>query len=331
MTAVQNMMLATIKVARKVFANTPVNNWRPAGAVKGWLFRLGYGKTDRVIQFQGLSIMAPSRDVSVTPGLVGGYYEAAEVEIFKRLAAVSQCIVDVGGNIGLYAALGAKNLPPEGRVITFEPIAENLDYLQRNLSLNQLAEKVAIEPVAVGKEPGELTIHLSRHNVGNHSAAKGNVSDSVESTQVPRVSLDTYFADDARRDSSIDILKIDVEGYDGFVLEGAQEIIGRWKPTLFVEFIPKLMWNCGYDPSRCIGMLFQSYPTCYVIDEISDVVIEVKQDSIADFIKRISNANLIFVSDLAHKALIEAHLSDTSTRRGHKQTVQTHAEKERRL
>lgn len=316
MVSVQNMMLAIIKVGRKLFANTPINSWPLAGAVKGWLFRLGYGKIDRVIQFQGINIMAPSRDIALVPGLVGGYYEAAEIAIFRRLAAVSQCIVDVGGNIGLYAALGAKNLPPVGRVITFEPIAENIQYLRRNLSLNQLVEKVTVEPVAVGKEPGELTIHLSQNNVGNHSAAKSNVSDSVESIHVPRVSLDSYFADDARLDTPIDILKIDVEGYDGFVLEGAQELIGRWKPTLFVEFIPKLMRNCGYDPSRSIDMLFRSYPTCYVIDEISDAVIEVDQDSIADFTGRITNSNLIFVSNIAHKALIEAHLADAGTRSG---------------
>lgn len=308
----KNVALSTIRLGRRLFANTPVNKWPLAGKVRGWLFRQGYGEVDSIIEYKGVRISAPARDLSLIPGLVGGYYEATELEVFMALAAASRNIIDVGGNIGLYTVLGAKQLPAEGKVYTFEPIAENVAYIHKNLALNNLAERVHVEPLAVGKEDGELTIHMSKDNVGNHSAARNNVQDAMGSVQVPRVSLDSYVASASVASAlgnQVDILKIDVEGYDGLVLEGAQGLIGRCNPTLFVEFIPDLMENCGYDPTRFISMLFSAYTTCYLVDEITDRLTEVQQDNIADFTKRVSDSNLIFVSNSTHKALVDGYMT----------------------
>ncbi|HEY7416725.1 MAG TPA: FkbM family methyltransferase [Ktedonobacteraceae bacterium] len=308
----KNVALSTIRLGRRLFANTPVNKWPLAGKVRGWIFRQGYREVDSIIEYKGVRISAPARDLSLIPGLVGGYYEATELEVFMALAAASRNIIDVGGNIGLYTVLGAKQLPAEGMVYTFEPIAENVAYIHKNLALNNLAERVHVEPLAVGKEDGELTIHMSKDNVGNHSAARNNVQDAMGSVQVPRVSLDSYVASASVASAlgnQVDILKIDVEGYDGLVLEGAQGLIGRCNPTLFVEFIPDLMENCGYDPTRFISTLFSAYTTCYLVDEITDRLTEAQQDSIADFTKRVSNSNLVFVSNPTHKALIEAYMA----------------------
>jgi FkbM family methyltransferase len=194
-------------------------------------------------------------------------------------------------------------------VYAFEPIAENVAYIRKNLALNDLAERAQVEPCAVGKENGELTLHVSKDNVGNHSASRNNVKDAIGSVQVPQVSLDSYVAGNSALANQVDILKIDVEGYDGLVLEGAQRLIDRCKPTLFAEFIPKLMENCGYDPARFTSMLFSAYPTCYLVDEITDRLTEVQQDNITDFTKRVSNSNLIFVNNPTHKALIEAYIA----------------------
>jgi FkbM family methyltransferase len=309
MTNKKSVALSTIRLGRRLFANTPVNKWPLAGKVKGWLFRHGYGEVDSIIEYKGVRIIAPARDLSLIPGLVGGYYEATELEVFMSLAAASRRIIDVGGNIGLYAVLGAKHLLPGGMVYTFEPIKENITYIHKNLALNNLAERVRVEPFAVGKDNGVLTLHLSKDNVGNHSAARDNVKDAEGTAQAPRVSLDAYVAGDSSLADQADILKIDVEGYDGLVLEGAQSLIGRRKPTLFAEFIPDLMENCGYDPARFISMLFSAYTTCYLVDEITDRLTEVQQDNVADFTKRVSNSNLIFVSNPTHKALIDGYMA----------------------
>ena len=72
--------------------------------------------------------MVPASDVTITPGLLDGYYERIELDIFERLAERSHRVVDVGGHIGIYACLGGLRLPQGGSLITFEPAAESVEF-----------------------------------------------------------------------------------------------------------------------------------------------------------------------------------------------------------
>jgi FkbM family methyltransferase len=141
--------------------------------------------------------------------------------VFTRLAAASRVIVDVGANIGLYACLGAAQLPDGGRLIAFEPVPANLEFLRRNLDRNGLRDRVDVEAAAAGQAPGELVIHLVPDNIALASASRTRATNlhSTESVSAPVVTLDSYF--EARPDLQPDIIKTDTEGYDGYVLRGA--------------------------------------------------------------------------------------------------------------
>ena len=58
---------------------------------------------------------------------MGGFYEKIELDVFERLAAISNTIVDVGANIGLYCCIAAVRAPDHAAmIVAFEPVPENL-------------------------------------------------------------------------------------------------------------------------------------------------------------------------------------------------------------
>ncbi|TDC86357.1 FkbM family methyltransferase [Nonomuraea deserti] len=235
------------------------------------VFRLGVTTSDHDAEahYRGVVLTGPAWDATIMPSVSAGYYEEFEVTLFERLAAASRTILDVGANIGVYACTGATHLPPDGTLIAFEPVPENLGYLRRNVDRNDLAARVTIEPVAVGAAPGDLTLHLSGEQSGKHSAAAANVGTPAGAVTIPMTSIDAYLA--GHDLAPPDIIKIDVEGYEGFVLHGAAETLTA-QPTLLFELHPELQANCGCSAAELLDLVFARYPWVFLVDELDNVL-----------------------------------------------------------
>jgi len=125
-----------------------------------------------------------------------------------------RCVVDVGANIGVFS-LNQVMLKDAKRVIAFEPSPEVFSRLTKNIEINGIKSVQAVN-AAVGDEPGTLSF------VEGRISANGRVSETG-SLKVPCVRLD----DELRDVTSIDILKIDTEGYEIHVLRGASETLRK--------------------------------------------------------------------------------------------------------
>jgi FkbM family methyltransferase len=134
-------------------------------------------------------------------------------------------VIDVGANIGYYALLFGALMQNKGRIICLEPDPSNLNELHLNVSNNHLGKLVAIEAVAAGSYDG-----TARFVPGLNSYASPTGSMTVPIRRIDNLSL-----------SQVDFIKIDVEGYEGAVLEGAIETIGKFHPTVFLELHPHLL------------------------------------------------------------------------------------------
>jgi FkbM family methyltransferase len=235
------------------------------------VFRLGHDSAgpDIEVRYRDVELSGPAWDMTIMPSVSGGYYEVFEVSIFERLAGGSRLVVDVGANIGIYACTGARHLPPGGRLVAFEPVPENHAYLLRNVTRNGLAERVVVERQAVGETAGELTLYLSGEQSGKHSAAQSNVGEPTDAVTVPMTSIDAYLAEHPL--GSPDIIKIDVEGYEGYVLRGAGKTL-QALPTLLFEIHPELQLNCGISAEELLDPVFAKYPSIFVIDELANVL-----------------------------------------------------------
>jgi FkbM family methyltransferase len=144
------------------------------------------------------------------------------------LVQPGQTVLDVGSNVGEVVLNFARRAGPNGRVIGFEPNPTTLAKCRRNVSLNDVSN-VELYPLALGDRPGEAI--LGRPAAGNAGADR--VISSGSGVAVAITTLD-LFADEQQLER-VDVIKIDVEGFDLNVLRGSQRTIERFRPILFIE------------------------------------------------------------------------------------------------
>ena len=300
---------AVIKAARKLFANTQIQQWPLTTKIYTKVFRFGNASDEVTTNFRGVQLAMPTKDTTIVPGLVGGFYEKIELDVFERLASISKTIVDVGANIGLYCCIAADHAPTIGKIVAFEPVSENLRYLRRNLEKNERTARVVVEEQAVGETSGKIDIYLDEGSIGTHSASSKNAHNSTASVSVPVVTLDDY-AQEKLHDHPIDLLKVDVEGYEGAVLRGARQILRDDKPTLFIEFVPDHLANCDFSPDEFLDIIFDVYDNVFLIDEPRATFKPCsKSDLLSTSRRGYKNANLIAASKSqqpAHHYVIES-------------------------
>jgi FkbM family methyltransferase len=247
------------------------------------------------VLFRGLNITIPQEDVTVLPGLITGNYERFELDLFEIVCGQSQNVVDVGANVGLHSLIASRRCGEMGKVWAFEPVPENLKHLRRNLEVN-LCGNVFVVESAVGDTIGLVQIAIDPRNSGTHSI--GVVG--LPTIEVPITALDTAIPSSV----FVDVLKVDVEGYECAVINGASALL-RNHPTLFIEFVPSRMVRNGHDPEKLIDLLLRNYKWVFVINERSSKLEPVKFVSELKVDSEVTHENLFCVDRTEIFSLIE--------------------------
>lgn len=193
--------------------------------------------------------------------------------LLSKLLKPGMRVVDVGANIGYYLLLFEKYIGSEGEVICIEPSVENLPELKKNIEINRFVN-VKLFDVAIGMDDGTTGLRVGINSGVVDLPDYGQAGKNQGAYQVSLRKLDSLVTD------KIDFLKIDVEGYEGQVLKGAQEILNRDKPTLFLEIHPSIIPEFGFTVGQILDDLSSIYKetTCY----------ECQPNENIDFIKKIS-------------------------------------------
>ncbi len=164
------------------------------------------------------------------------YFRAiAEVaEGFSALEAWSRAnlphnavVIDAGGNIGITALL-MSSLVPDGHVHVFEALPANVRHLRHNLEANGVVN-CTVNAVALGHQAGTITMQgtgSSSHVMGEAATTKNGI--------IPMTTLDDYVATVGLQ--RLDFIKMDVEGFEPAVLQGAAATIERFRPPILMEF-----------------------------------------------------------------------------------------------
>ena len=161
-----------------------------------------------------------------------GMYEAPLIRLLQSMDTTGWTCFDVGANVGAITLALAKFSGPAGRVYSFEPGPPNLARLRANLALNSdLSARVEVIEAGVGRTPGELFWAEEKGNPGN--ALVGDTG----SCKIKIITLDNYARE--RAVSRLDLVKIDVEGMELDVMQGAVETLRRFHPMLYFETLPR--------------------------------------------------------------------------------------------
>jgi FkbM family methyltransferase len=140
-----------------------------------------------------------------------GSYEAAKQRKVIELVRPGMVCWDVGANVGIYTLLLAELVGARGRVFAFEPVARNVELLQRHVEMNGYGN-VRIFPSALGDFDGEGGFDSGPNTSMGHVTAGGPLKVSCSRA-------DTLLA--AGEVEAPDVIKIDVEGAEADVLRGA--------------------------------------------------------------------------------------------------------------
>lgn len=152
-------------------------------------------------------------------------------------------VVDVGANIGFLSLRFAK-IVKKGMVYSFEPDSENFKNLKNNVELNNFNNVKVFNKALGAKSETVLLYKIYTNNPGANRILfeKPELPHKVERVEVG------VFDDvaDQQKISRVDVMKIDVEGFEIFVLQGALNIIAKCKPILFVELAEVNLRQHGY-------------------------------------------------------------------------------------
>ncbi len=163
--------------------------------------------------------------------LAAGDPEPEVTPVLTALLQPQRVFYDIGAHVGFYALLGAKAVR-SGSVFAFEPEPENVTVLNEVIARNGLSN-VSVCEVAVSDAPGKLSFARSPNlrSSGHLSSIGCDTADTGEEITVDCTTLDLF----CETHPLPDVIKIDVEGAEAFVLRGARQVLRRKLPALLIE------------------------------------------------------------------------------------------------
>lgn len=190
-----------------------------------WLPVRRYVAPETVIFLDAMRFRIDLRDNVIARHLfLEGHYEIELQRFFGTLPLHGRTCIDVGANLGLHTVLLGKLVGSHGRVLAFEPELRNCELLEENIARNGLERTVTLLRIAASDKERTLHLQLNSGNFGDHEI----VSDSANPRSVQVVTakpLDSVT--DEIPENTVSLIKIDVQGHEGFVLSGMTKTIQR--------------------------------------------------------------------------------------------------------
>ena len=180
--------------------------------------------------------LGPARGLAIPGGstiMLAGAYEARLQSILTSRVRPGDTVWDVGANIGFVSVLSARLVGPEGHVVAFEPVPDNVKRVRAAIEVNHLTNLELVE-AALFDEPGTMSLSLgATHTTGSITRAEAGADLTVEVTTFDAV---------ADRLGAPDFVKMDIEGAEAGALRGATRLLaGRSTGWVIEVHSPELL------------------------------------------------------------------------------------------
>lgn len=168
--------------------------------------------------------------------------------LFRSLVPDDGVVIDVGAHAGQFAKLFAR-LVPEGRVYAFEPGRYARLILSLSLALNRV-RNVYVFPVGLGREQEALPLNMPIKSSGSFGFGLSHLSTvgadkraHMVTESIDVITLDAFSATMPIR--RIDLIKADIEGWELQMLQGAADVLTRFRPALYLEVYDEFLLRAG--------------------------------------------------------------------------------------
>lgn len=180
-------------------------------------------------------------------------YEPEKARFLRKHSRPGTLAVDVGAHIGLFSVEMARRVGPGGQVVSFEPNSQTRAVLEQVLDLNGLADRVAVREEAVAAHAASAAFYGA---AGSNSSSLFPSDDTPDGAHqrgaVSIVALDQVLSGS---ELPLSCLKIDAEGAETAVLQGARELLQAHRPAVAIEVHPAALRRAGSSVGEALDCL----------------------------------------------------------------------------
>lgn len=184
----------------------------------------------RKFNYKGINLKVDINDY-VGHYLYFGFEDIGQQKLID-LAGEGNTVLDIGTNVGSTLLQFAQKVGKKGKVFGFEPDKINFEVCQKNISLNDF-ENIEVAKIGLGNENKEFEMVVDTESNRGGNRIQFEVEKGKVSSKITVRKLDDWIKD--KPISQIDLIKIDVEGFELKVLQGGIETIKKHKPMFFIE------------------------------------------------------------------------------------------------
>ena len=193
-----------------------------------------------------------------------GVYDARLRRFLKRVVKPGMTCLDVGANIGCVTTQLSRLVGPSGRVFGFEPVPHLFQRLKENIALNAFDRVASLHQMALSRETGQATIKAAQEDCDNQGMASLRNTDHPHlrrALEIQTITLDQFVRE--KHLDRIDLIKMDVQGAEPWVIEGGASTLRRLHPHLLLEVSPYDLRSFGKTATDLLRMLealgYESY------------------------------------------------------------------------
>lgn len=175
-------------------------------------------------------MVIPSRDVAQIAYLSGQEIpESGTLRLLHHFLKPGDTFVDVGANLGLFSLTGGRQVAPNGSVIAIEPTPETVESLKSTILINGLAEIVEVHALAAGEHAATGKLYVAATSSWNTMIPSRTSQEAIDVKILP--------LDDIVGTRSVDVVKIDAEGWEIPIVAGMHRMLTRCPDiVIFLEF-----------------------------------------------------------------------------------------------
>jgi len=254
----------------------------------------------RKIRNKVFNICGDKRDKSVFNNVLSNfYYEDNMIDFYEELLKTDSVCIDAGANVGILSIY--MSMFTSGKIYAFEPVPQIFEALQKTIESNDM-KNVEIFNVALGNKNSKETFSFNvEHNGGCRTLNEFNKGFHVhpldESIEVNMITLDDFVKD--HNVDKLDLLKMDVEGFEQQVFEGGINTIEKFRPDIVSEFCHHMIKDVGLNPEQYFDILKKYYKNIYLIDRPIMQLIRIKDSKQLEYIltSKYHNIGDIFITN----------------------------------
>ncbi|MFM8278043.1 MAG: FkbM family methyltransferase [Cyanobium sp.] len=236
----------------------------------------------------GSKFLVKTGDKGLTGNIYTGLHEFPDMGFLLHFLRVDDLFVDIGANVGSYTILACCAVGARG--VAFEPVPSTYKKLVENMRINHLEARVDCVNKGVGSQPGSIAF-TSGIDTKNHVLAAGEHC-------ADQIVVDVIALDAALAELEPSLIKIDVEGYETLVLEGAQQTLAKPSLQALIIELNGSGRRYGFDESKILDFMSRNGFSTYSYDPLIRKLVDLEG-------KNLASGNTLFIRN---KAFVENRL-----------------------